>query len=54
LYGIGRVRRMREMVPTPNVILVYRIRPRLKIIEMVRIIGARQNYLKKRNRTTVE
>ena len=50
LYRIGRVRGTREMVLTSNVILVYRIRPRLKIIEIVRVIGARQNYPKKQRR----
>jgi toxin ParE1/3/4 len=50
LYRIGRVRGTREMVLTANAILVYRIRSRLKIIEIVRIIGARQNYPKKQRR----
>jgi toxin ParE1/3/4 len=48
LYRAGRVRGTREMILTDNVIVVYRIRPRLKIIQIVRIIGARQNYPKKR------
>ncbi|CAB3774745.1 type II toxin-antitoxin system RelE/ParE family toxin [Paraburkholderia humisilvae] len=52
LYRAGRVRGTREMVLTPNVILVYRVRPRLKIIEIVRIIGARQNYPKTQRRTS--
>jgi toxin ParE1/3/4 len=50
LYRIGRVRGTREMVLTPNVILVYQIRLRLKIIEIVRIVGARQSYPQKRRR----
>jgi toxin ParE1/3/4 len=54
VYRIGRVRGTREMVLTPNVILVYRIRPRLKIIEIVRIIGARQSYQKRQRRTTAD
>lgn len=51
LYRVGRVRGTREMVLTPNVILVYRIRRRLDIVEIVRIVGARQNYPKRRSRT---
>jgi plasmid stabilization system protein ParE len=52
LYRAGRLRGTREMVLTPNVILVYRIRTRLKIIEIVRIVGARQDYPKRRSRNT--
>lgn len=46
LYRVGRVRGMREMVLAPNYILVYRILKQAGIIEVVRIIGARQNYPK--------
>lgn len=46
LYKPGRVRGTREMVLTPNYVLVYRIRKRAGVIEIVRIIGARQNYPK--------
>ncbi|MEZ2354616.1 type II toxin-antitoxin system RelE/ParE family toxin [Caballeronia sp. RCC_10] len=44
LYRIGRIRGTREMVLAPNYILVYRIIKRKAIIEIVRIVGARQNY----------
>jgi addiction module RelE/StbE family toxin len=43
-YRIGRVRGTREMVLGPNYVLVYRILKRKAIIEIVRIVGARQNY----------
>lgn len=43
-YRIGRVRGTREMVLAPNYVLVYRVLKRKAIIEIVRIIGARQNY----------
>ena len=38
------VRGTREMVLAPNHVLVYRILKRTDIIEIVRIVGARQNY----------
>ncbi|GJH30915.1 type II toxin-antitoxin system RelE/ParE family toxin [Caballeronia novacaledonica] len=44
LYRIGRIRGTREMVLAPNYILVYRIIKRKAIIEIVRIVGARQGY----------
>jgi addiction module RelE/StbE family toxin len=44
LYRIGRIRGTREMVLAPNYILVYRILKRQAVIEIVRIVGARQNY----------
>jgi toxin ParE1/3/4 len=43
LYRIGRMRGTREMVLAANYILVYRILKRKSIIEIVRIVGARQN-----------
>jgi toxin ParE1/3/4 len=46
LYKAGRVRGTREMVLTPNYVLVYRIKKQTNVIEIVRIIGARQNYPK--------
>lgn len=47
LYRIGRVRGTREMVLAANYVLVYRILKRKAIIEIVRIVGARQNYGKR-------
>jgi toxin ParE1/3/4 len=44
LYRIGRVRGTREMVLAPNYVLVYRILKPKATIEIVRIVGARQNY----------
>ena len=44
LYRVGRRRGTREMVLAPNYVLVYRILKRTGIIEIVRIVGARQNY----------
>ena len=44
LYRVGRVRGTREMVLAPNHVLVYRILKRKAIIEIVRIVGARQRY----------
>lgn len=46
LYKPGRVRGTREMVLAPNYVLVYRLKKKAGIIEIVRIIGARQNYPK--------
>ena len=46
LYKPGRVSGTREMVLTPNYVLVYRIREKAGIIEIVRIVGARQKYPK--------
>jgi addiction module RelE/StbE family toxin len=43
-YSVGRRRGTREMVLAPNYVLVYRILKRTGIIEIVRIVGARQNY----------
>lgn len=44
LYRVGRRRGTREMVLAPNYVLVYRILKRTGVIEIVRIVGARQNY----------
>jgi addiction module RelE/StbE family toxin len=44
LYRIGRMRGTREMVLAPNYILVYRILKRKAVIEIVRIVGARQSF----------
>ncbi|MDB5782202.1 type II toxin-antitoxin system RelE/ParE family toxin [Caballeronia mineralivorans] len=46
LYKPGRVRGTREMVLTSNYVLVYRIKKQAGVIEIVRIIGARQRYPK--------
>lgn len=46
LYKPGRVRGTREMVLAPNYVLVYRVRKKAGVIEIVRIVGARQNYPK--------
>jgi len=46
LYKAGRVRGTREMVLTPNYVLVYRIKKKENVIEIVRIVGVRQNYAK--------
>lgn len=46
LYRPGRVRGTREMVLGPNYILVYRVLKQADIIEIVRIVGARQDYPK--------
>jgi len=44
LYKIGRVRGMREMVLTAYYVLVYRVNKRKNRVEIVRIVGARQDY----------
>jgi addiction module RelE/StbE family toxin len=44
LYRVGRMRGTREMVLAANYVLVYRILKRKGILEIVRIVGARQNY----------
>lgn len=44
LYKSGRIRGTREMVLTSNYVLVYRIRKQVGVIEIVRIVGARQRY----------
>ncbi|MEX3816572.1 type II toxin-antitoxin system RelE/ParE family toxin [Paraburkholderia sp. BR13439] len=46
LYRAGRVRGTREMVLGPNYILVYRVLKQAGIIEIVQIVGARQDYQK--------
>ncbi|AOJ08423.1 type II toxin-antitoxin system RelE/ParE family toxin [Burkholderia mayonis] len=46
LYRVGRVRGTRELVLTPNYVLVYRVRRRAGVVEIVRILGARQSYPK--------
>jgi plasmid stabilization system protein ParE len=43
LYKPGRVRGTREMVSMSNYVLVCPIHKRAGVIELVRIIGARQN-----------
>lgn len=44
LYRPGRVRGTRELVLRPNHILVYRVLKEAGVIEIVRIVGARQDY----------
>ncbi|CAJ6801931.1 type II toxin-antitoxin system RelE/ParE family toxin [Burkholderia pseudomallei] len=46
LYRAGRVRGTREMVLTPNYLLVYRVRKRAGVVEIMRIVGARQRNLR--------
>lgn len=46
LYRPGRVRGTREMVLSPNYVLVYRLKKQASVIEIVRIVGARQDYPK--------
>lgn len=46
LYKPGRVRGTREIILTPNSVLVYRIKKQAGVIEIVRIIGARQDHPK--------
>ncbi|MBF3497974.1 type II toxin-antitoxin system RelE/ParE family toxin [Burkholderia pseudomallei] len=48
LYRAGRVRGTREMVLTPSYLLVYRVRKKAGVVEIVRILGARQRYPKGR------
>lgn len=38
----GRVKGTREYVVTHNLVLVYRLRTRLQVLEIVRLLGARQ------------
>lgn len=38
----GRVKGTREYVVSPNLVLVYRIRSKLQIFEIMRLLGARQ------------
>ena len=51
LYKPGRVRGTREMVLTANYVLVYRIQKKAGVIEIIRIIGARQNYPKNKGKS---
>lgn len=51
LYKPGRVRGTREMVLTANHVLVYRIQKKTGVIEIIRIIGARQNYPKNKGKS---
>ncbi|OTP72177.1 type II toxin-antitoxin system RelE/ParE family toxin [Caballeronia sordidicola] len=44
LYKPGRVRGTREIILTPNYVLVYQLKKKAGIIEIIRIVGARQNY----------
>jgi toxin ParE1/3/4 len=46
----GCVRGTREMVITANYVLVYKIRQKAGIIEIVRIVSARQHYPKGRRK----
>lgn len=48
LYRLGRVRGTREAVLSPNYVLVYRVKPKAGVIEIVRIVGARQDYPRSR------
>jgi addiction module RelE/StbE family toxin len=50
LYRPGRVRGTREMVLLPNYVLVYRIKKQAGVIEIVRIVGARQDYPKRKQK----
>ena len=50
LYRVGRMRGTREMVLTPNYVLVYRIKKQIGVIEIVSIIGARQDYPKRKRK----
>lgn len=52
LYRLGRVRGTREMVLSPNYVLVYRVKQKACVIEIVRIVGARQSYPRSRRRTS--
>jgi toxin ParE1/3/4 len=52
LYKPGRVRGTREMILTASYVLVYRIQKRAGVIEIIRIIGARQNYPKNKGKST--
>jgi addiction module RelE/StbE family toxin len=47
LYKAGRVKGTREMVLTSHYVLVYRVIKQAGVIEIVRIIGARQDYPRK-------
>lgn len=47
LYKVGRVKGTREMVLTSHYVLVYRVRKQAGVIEILRIIGARQDYPRK-------
>lgn len=44
LYKPGRVKGTREMVLTSRYVLVYKVRKQAGVIEILRIIGARQDY----------
>ena len=50
LYRVGRMRGTREMVLTPNYVLVYRIKKQIGVIEIVSIVGARQDYPKRKRK----
>ncbi|CAG2143388.1 Plasmid stabilization system protein [compost metagenome] len=44
MYAVGRAPGTRQIVLDEEHILVYRIKPRREIIEIVRIVGARQAF----------
>ena len=50
LYKPGRVKGTREMALTSHYVLVYRVRKQAGVIEIVRIIGARQDYARNSRR----
>lgn len=50
LYRAGRVHGTREMVLGSNYVLVYQVLKKDGVIEIVRIVGARQHYPKERRK----
>lgn len=45
LYRQGRAAGTRELVVAPNYVLVYRIRPADNIVEILRVLHARRQWL---------